>query len=350
MRTEVDSEFTGKFGLTVEIAMLLFVTVAASVGAGYQYWMASSSASSSYDGAIDVRLPVDSDETLPGPQRLDVEIGFDGIVRDSVDQLAAQNFLQVRIHSGSSSLAGREIVITLYGDTVITDARASTYTHAESAASAPIARSNTFDARSVNARQEIALRLPRGVFYPVDVVVSGEMRRPLGVVRGGLADVKFPACFADSSVRSCSVDGGDIEAGETLSYAWPRLAETSRLSWKFTPGDGIKLDLPGAHIRLGDNHSSRQRDGALFSSGALLGLAGAALLELLIRLVKVVEFVTGKRRGEIRRRTLKGVATWYEPTQDSQPEIISPVPDANPEIGQKWNEWKRLNADRRVGR
>ncbi|WP_250005901.1 hypothetical protein [Actinoplanes sp. M2I2] len=195
--------------------------------------------------------------------------------------------------------------------------------------------------QSVDVTELISLVIPKTYSRVERIVLRGEMMRPLGDFSGNIAELRLPYVGFDGFASS-KIDLGPLFPGESVTYASPSLRDSSKLSWDdFEPGDAT---TPA--IRIADESLARNREGSNFLAGALIGLVGGALIEVLPRIFQPL-FVYGLpftsafgRRHH--RGSLIGM-TWIDSARP-QERSKAGLPDNT--VGSKWNAWLKTHNQR----
>jgi hypothetical protein len=158
-----------------------------------------------------------------------------------------------------------------------------------------------------NPAQTLAVTIPKGTHR---VTVNGAWARPIGELKGATADLRFPFCAASpKNFHPCVIEAGQLRPGLSLSGSSFRTSYPYVLTWR---DPGFK-EPPYAQV-IDDSIESRQNS-YLFIAGALVGIAGSALIELL--LIAAASGIFGHlkaARGESEqpeRHPYAHLTTWY---------------------------------------
>lgn len=163
--------------------------------------------------------------------------------------------------------------------------------------------------------------------YRIEVI--GEVQEPMVTSRGSQSVVAAPRCWA--SYRSCIVHGPALSAVESVIGADPPVDGNGKVEWK-----DPRTYVPSARVL--DQQVAKREGAYLFQSGAALGIAGAAFLEMATRAPGMITSINGRNRNQKHRR--RGVTESAESIVWNRDSKI--YPKHHPMIvGSKWNEWKK---------
>jgi hypothetical protein len=241
--------------------------------------------------------------------------------------------------SHSSAFSGAEVYVGFDGDAQVSNVRVGRYGSWWKQVP-PVPGSLDGVPRTyrqfVLSGRSIGFRIPpeRIAGDNAEIEITGQMKSRVGTISGNLAEVTLPACRATAeSFSSCTIDAGPVAAGENVWFTSPSLVDPGLLEWQF-PADDFVRRLPGPRIRIADEALSRQRDYRLFTSGAILGFAGGALLELSLRLTQAVTASGRQRRRGDRGGRGRAASIRHAP----------PAPSSRMPSGELWSEWKRTRS------
>ncbi|GIF21824.1 hypothetical protein Ate02nite_45540 [Paractinoplanes tereljensis] len=186
---------------------------------------------------------------------------------------------------------------------------------------------------------QITITVPKDFRGGLGVSASWTMLRPIGAVGGGLLAMSYPTCSTRGpDFGGCSVLGGALAAGQTVINVSPPLTSPSLIRWdeKADP-ESASTSLGWLSLLISDSELSRARESHLFIAGALLGVAGGGLLEVLIRAVP-----SSRRSISIQDQQQAGTIGAGGPLPGRpQQGSVPAVP------GERWAEWKRELGERR---
>jgi hypothetical protein len=177
-------------------------------------------------------------------------------------------------------------------------------------------------------QQIISVRLPRNLYGRAGFSAEGLMERSIGQLSGDVAEVTFPYCGVNGDLfGSCTVDGGEVMPGETVTFVSAGAESPSSLVWE----TGINWDVGAPRARISSEELARDRSSYLFISGAMIGLAGGAAVELVIRMTHLLSDVPRKRRRRNAREQKQESGITRTTSAETQAAQIL--------VGERWATW-----------
>jgi hypothetical protein len=322
------------FQRIVELVVLAVFTCAGLTGAAWLHSKATAPPPHSHFlGEIDVDVSHSVDMQPSVKSNLSIRMGFgltDGPTLEAsrlLDRVLADK-LTVFIEGRSPpSLAGREITVKISGDAKLVK---PDFTGRVDNMPGRI-EVGTDDQGS----QTITFHVPPTPARGGYLVISGsaQMVGRLGEISGGLAEINFPSCAADSTTfTSCEIDGGYLVPGESVLYSTPSLVDSGRLAWESEPTDEYLISIDPPTVRLTADYLTRSRDYHVYLSGAVLGFTAGAILEFLLHLIALgaVPARRSGRHGETAEQGARPPTTVSKPPHQAR--------DFAP--GERWALWR----------